>query len=153
MEEMQEESLADEMRSVVEEARMVIPGAQALLGFQTIAAFNTRYEALPASGVLAHLLGLALLALAIALLMTPAALHRMSERGRVSSSLISISSGLVAAGMACLMLAIAVDMYLVCLASLNEQRIALITGGLALLVFACLWFLFPWLRRRARQGE
>lgn len=151
MENVEKESLADEMRSVVEEARMVIPGAQALFGFQTVAVFNQRYQSLPPAGVWAHLLGLGLLALAIALLMTPAALHRMSERGQVSRSLISISSGLIAAGMASLLLAITLDMYLVCLTALDDQRIALATGGITLLAFAGMWFLFPLLRRRWRQ--
>lgn len=152
MEDFEKESLSEEMRSVVEEARMVIPGAQALFGFQTVAAFNKRYESLPPSGVLAHLLGLALLALAIALLMTPAALHRMSERGRVSRSLISTSSVLIASGMASLLLAITLDMYLVTLAATEDQRVALIAGGLTLLTFACMWFVFPLLRRRLRRG-
>ncbi|GAC1430502.1 MAG: hypothetical protein NVSMB6_29390 [Burkholderiaceae bacterium] len=31
------------MTSVVEEARMVIPGVQALFGFQTIAVFNNQF--------------------------------------------------------------------------------------------------------------
>jgi hypothetical protein len=61
------ESLKDEMRNVVEEARMVIPGIQALFGFQTMAVFNNRFEDLPQPAVVAYLIGLGLLALAIGL--------------------------------------------------------------------------------------
>jgi hypothetical protein len=63
------DSLKDEMRTVVEEARMVIPGVQALFGFQTMAVFNNRFGDLPTSGLMAYLAGLGLLALAIGLLM------------------------------------------------------------------------------------
>jgi hypothetical protein len=61
------------MRSVVEEARMVIPSIQALFGFQTMAVFNNRFEALPVSGVTAHLIVLGLLTLSTALLMVDGA--------------------------------------------------------------------------------
>jgi hypothetical protein len=40
----QRESLADEMRAILEEARMVLPGIQALFGFQLVAVFNGRFE-------------------------------------------------------------------------------------------------------------
>jgi hypothetical protein len=43
----EKESLKEEMTSVIEEARMVIPGVQALFGFQTMAVFNVRFEGLP----------------------------------------------------------------------------------------------------------
>jgi hypothetical protein len=41
------ESLEHEARQAVEEARMVLPGIQALFGFQLIAVFNQRYTELP----------------------------------------------------------------------------------------------------------
>jgi hypothetical protein len=36
-------SLKDQFRDVVAEARMLLPGLQALFGFQTVAAFNQRF--------------------------------------------------------------------------------------------------------------
>jgi hypothetical protein len=40
------ESLKDEMRNVIEEVRMILPGIHALFGFQTMAVFNNRFEEL-----------------------------------------------------------------------------------------------------------
>jgi len=37
-----------EMRNIIEEARVILPGLQAVFGFQTIAVFNERFEDLPA---------------------------------------------------------------------------------------------------------
>jgi hypothetical protein len=49
------ESLEEEVDHVVEEARMVLPGIQALLGFQLVAVFNQRFaERLPFGALLLH---------------------------------------------------------------------------------------------------
>ncbi|GAC1543353.1 MAG: hypothetical protein NVS2B4_21830 [Ramlibacter sp.] len=146
----EQESLKDEMRNILEEARMVIPGVQALFGFQTMAVFNTRFEDLPAPAVTAYLAGLALLSVAIALLMSPAAFHRMSERGQVSRALTDLASRLLAWGMAPLSAALALDVYVVLVATLEKDHTAIAAGGgvAALLLFALLWFVLPALRRR-----
>ncbi|MGZ5181338.1 MAG: DUF6328 family protein [Ramlibacter sp.] len=143
----EQESLKDEMRNVVEETRMVIPGVQALFGFQTMAVFNQRFEDLPASGVTVYLAGLGMLAVAIALLMAPAAFHRMSERGQISRDLIELASHLLTWGMAPLMLGLALDIYVVILAALDDERLAAGGGVAALLLFALLWFVLPAARR------
>jgi hypothetical protein len=147
----EQESLKDEMRNVVEETRMVIPGVQALFGFQTMAVFNQRFEDLPDAAVHAYLAGLALLALAIALLMAPAAFHRMSERGQVSRSLIDLASRLLTWGMVPLMLGIALDIDVVVLAVLDDSAIAAAAGFAALALFTLLWFVLPALRHRPRS--
>jgi hypothetical protein len=72
------------MRNVVEEARMVLPGAQALFGFQTMAVFNNRFEHIAYFSRQAYLFALGLLVLAIDLLMIPATYRRLPERGPVS---------------------------------------------------------------------
>jgi hypothetical protein len=146
------ESLKDEMRNVVEEARMIIPGVQALFGFQTMAVFNNRFEELPASGVVAYLAGLAMLAIAIALLMAPAACHRMSERGQISRGLIDLSSRLLTWGMLPLMLGLSLDIFVVVLATMQDLGEALGGGAAALLVFAAFWYGLPALRRRHGAG-
>jgi hypothetical protein len=142
------ESMKDEMSNVLGEARMVIPGVQALFGFQTMAVFNNRFEDLPDSGVAAYLIGLGLLALSIALLMAPAAYHRIAERGRVSRQMITLCSRLITAGLVPLMLGIALDIYVVTLAALDEARYALCGAVLSLILFALLWFAFPMAMRR-----
>jgi hypothetical protein len=148
----EQDSLKDELRNILEEARMVIPGVQALFGFQTMAVFNNRFEDLSSPGVAAYLAGLAMLAVAIALLMAPAAFHRMSERGQVSRELIDLSSRLLSCGMAPLALGLALDVYVVLLAALDDERIAMGGGVAAIALFALLWFVLPAARRRPRAA-
>lgn len=90
--EQENESLKDEMRNVIEEARMILPGVQALFGFQTMAVFNNRFEELASPSRFAYLAALGLLTLAMGLLMTPAAYNRLAERGKVSRYMINLSS-------------------------------------------------------------
>jgi hypothetical protein len=141
------ESLKEEMSNILSEARMVIPGAQALFGFQTMAVFNQRFEDLPTSGVTCYLVGLGLLALSIALLLAPAAYHRIAHGGQVSRHMIKLSSRFISGGMAPLMLSLALDIYVVCLAALDDARIATVAAVLALAAFTWFWFVYPLLRR------
>lgn len=148
--ESQRETLKEEMTSVIEEVRMVIPGAQALFGFQTLAVFNARFEALPEFGRWVYLVALGLLTLAVALLMAPAAYHRLVERGNVSRELIDLSSMLVTVGMIPLMLAFAIDVGVVFLAVSHSAALALCSGFVTGGVLSILWFLFPLAKRRSR---
>jgi uncharacterized protein DUF6328 len=69
--------LRGSLTQILEEARTTLPGVQAIFGFQLIAAFNQGFwEKLPQTDKQLHLLALLLVALAAALLITPAAYHR-----------------------------------------------------------------------------
>jgi hypothetical protein len=73
-------SLADATTHLVEECRMVLHGVQALFGFQLLAAFNAGFsEKLSHAEQRVHLLALALVAIAGALIMSPASCHRQTN--------------------------------------------------------------------------
>jgi hypothetical protein len=68
-------------REAIEEARMVLPGIQALFGFQLIAVFNERFKELTENERLIHFSATVLVTIAIALIMTPAAyLHLLHKQ-------------------------------------------------------------------------
>ena len=92
---------------------MVLPGIQALFGFQLIAVFNTRFDELAPSLRTIHLIALVAGAVSMSLVMTPAAYHRIAERGQLSSRFAELASWLIAAAMAPLALSIALDAFLV----------------------------------------
>ncbi|MFB9245843.1 DUF6328 family protein [Massilia antarctica] len=74
--------LHEEMRNIIEEARVILPGVQALFGFQTIAVFNDRFAGLPSYATLCHLVGLGMVIIAVALVMTPAVYYRVVGPGQ-----------------------------------------------------------------------
>jgi hypothetical protein len=146
--EVERESLKDAMRNVIEEARVIIPGIQALFGFQTMAVFNNRFDDLPSEIKAAYLVALGLLVLAIGLLMTPAAYHRLAEPGQVSRTMIARSSILITAGLVPLMIALPIDVYVVIVAAIDNAAIGLASGAAAFVFLAGLWFGFPLSQKR-----
>lgn len=86
-------------REAVEEARMVLPGIQALFGFQLIAVFNERFIELTEDEQFIHFSATVLVTIAIALIMTPAAYHRLAEQTTISKFFVWLASWLIAAAM------------------------------------------------------
>jgi hypothetical protein len=78
--------LTKKIKLALDETRILILGAQALLGFQFRAVFSDRYEELP--GSLQCLDGVALFPMicVVALLITPGPYHRIVQNGEDSRS-------------------------------------------------------------------
>jgi hypothetical protein len=135
---------------------MVLPGIQALFGFQLIAAFSERFSELDSVDRTVHIVSLLLTALSIALIMTPAAYHRICESGRTSLFFTRLASVLVAAAMVPLLVSISLDVYIVTRLVLSSGSIwpAAILGGATFAVFLALWIIFPYslLARTRRRG-
>jgi uncharacterized protein DUF6328 len=126
---------------------MVLPGIQALFGFQLIAVFNRPFFDLGSNERMVHLASLVLVAIAIGLIMAPAVYHRMVERDRVSRYWIRLASRNITCAMAALMLAIPADICLVAIMITQNLSIAVGLAIAAGIFLASLWFALPLLRR------
>ncbi len=73
--------LGTKIEQLLTEARIIIPGAQALFGFQFVAMLTTGFDHLPQASKVMHALALGFIAINVVLLMMPAALHRLSYGG------------------------------------------------------------------------
>ena len=134
---------------LLEECRMVIPGVQALFGFQLIAIFNQGFdEKLSEPVQVVHLAALMLTALSMALVMTPAAIHRIAEPMSVSERFLWMASNLLLAGMVSLALGVALDLFVVTMALTSSHAIGVVVGIVALIVFFAFWLIVP---RRERE--
>jgi uncharacterized oligopeptide transporter (OPT) family protein len=142
------ESVAQE---VIDEARIVLPGIQALFGFQLIAVFNERFHSLPSLEQDLHYAALILVAMAIAVIMTPAAYHRIVEQTTVSEFFIKLASWLIAAAMLPLMTAIALESYIVGVVLFGRGLASVVIAALLFCLFAGLWFALPLAMRRRRR--
>jgi Family of unknown function (DUF6328) len=128
---------------LLDECRMVLPGIQALFGFQLIAVFNSTFkESLSSSEQRLHLLAIALVAIAVAIIMTPAALHRQKGPYEVTDLFVRVSSRLLLWSMGPLALSISIDFYLVSRIVTNSTWVALLATSLFVL-FVVLWFVLP----------
>lgn len=153
--EKEELRLNDAASHLLDECRMVLPGIQALFGFQLIAVFNQAFsEKLSTPEQKMHIVAIALVVVAIALVMAPAALHRQAEPRTVSSRFLRTSSRLLLFAMVPLAFAIAIDVFLVTNVVWHDAAVAVTFAAIALLLFAALWAMLPaiYRTRSAREG-
>ena len=150
----EELSLNDAASHVLEECRTVVPGMQALFGFQLIAVFSSAFgEQLSSMERMLHLIAIVLVTIAIALVMTPAALHNQTEPLAVSSRFIRISSRLLMASMAPLAVGLCLDIYLVARVIVGTRGVAATVAASLLGVFIVLWMLLPRVSRSRSIGS
>jgi len=152
-EDVHKESLEEEATHATDEARMLLPGVQAVMGFQLIAVFNQRFESLgPAEQVL-HLGAFFLLVVAMALIMAPAAYHRQAERGILTRRFVNLASRLLTLALIPLLLAVTADAYLLARLILHSARAGWIVASVVAAILAGLWFLLPALGRPRKPGR
>jgi hypothetical protein len=136
-------SLKDRIDALLTASRIVLPGAQALLGFQLAAYLTDGYQRAPLDARIAHTAGLVLLIVAMILLMAPAAFHRLAERGEETPRAERVCAVLVLTAMAPLGLAISTDLFVVCRLVGAAPGAALAAAGCAALTAGVAWYLFP----------
>ena len=148
------EPLKDQARNMLDEARMVLPGVQALLGFQLIAVFNQRFGELDMPERYVHLAAMCLVALAAALVMTPAAVHRHYGGREVTDTFIHLSTLLLLAGMVPLAMGLALDFYLIARLATGARPAAALFAASLFAMFVFWWMVFPrWRSLHARVGR
>jgi hypothetical protein len=143
--------LATKIDQLLTEARLIIPGAQALFGFQLIAMLTTGFDRLPQSAKLVHATALLLIAVNVILLMTPAALHRLSFAGEDSDLFFRLASALVTASPVFLAGGIALEFYIVVLKVYASDGWAWVSAGLMFAALIMLWYALPLTLRYRRH--
>jgi Family of unknown function (DUF6328) len=139
-----QESLPDVVSHLLEECRMVLPGIQALFGFQLIAVFNQGFwERLDPFEQQLHLFAVGLVAIAVALVMTPAAYHRQLKHQAVSQRFVILSSRFLLWSMFPLMAAICLDWYVIAKMILLSSFLSLVSALLLFMMFVLPWFVLP----------
>jgi len=141
-------SLETKVEQMLTEARVVLPGAQALLGFQLVITFSEAFEKLALDTKVVHLVALGFLALTVVWLMAPAAFHRIVYAGEDTPEFHALGSRFLLAASVTLALGISADLGVVVakVGSSNAAGMVAATVSLALLVG--LWHVHPLLLRR-----
>jgi len=130
---------------------MVLPGIQAIFGFQLIAVFNQGFsEKLTSTGQLLHLFSVVLTVISIALVMAPAALHRQTDPFSVTDRFIRTASRLLLFSMFPFAISICLEVYLIG-QIIFPGAIAVVIALALFAVLLGLWFGLP-LAKRSRRG-
>lgn len=133
------------------EARLIIPGAQALLGFQLVVTLTKAFSELPPESKIAHAVALCCLAVAVLFLMAPASLHRIGFNGENDPQVLKVGSWFVIAAPLPLALAIALDTYVAAGRAVESRSIAFGLAGAAIVVLLGTWYAYPIWRRTSAQ--
>ncbi len=140
--------LATKIEQMLTEARVILPGAQALLGFQLVVMMARSFDRLPPPVQYLHVAALLALSLAVILLIAPTAVHRIGFMGAEDPRVHAIGSVLITAGLVPLALALACDLYVAVYKLFAAAAPALIAGVAALVVLIAMWYALPLLLRR-----
>jgi Family of unknown function (DUF6328) len=149
-EEEEEMKLEDKIVQVLTEARVVLPGAQALFGFQLAMTLMETYQELPTSSQDVHLASICAIACAIVFIMAPPAYHRIVERGEDTERFHRFASRMVLAAMVALPLGFAGDLWVVVRKQTGSVAIANLSAAVTIAVFYGVWFV-AMLALRARM--
>ncbi|MFN2578965.1 MAG: DUF6328 family protein [Pyrinomonadaceae bacterium] len=145
--------LKDKIQQVLTEVRVALPGAQALLGFQFVSLFMEAFEKLPYSLKIIHFISLCLVGLAIILMMTPAAYHRLVEQGEDTERFYRFASRILLTSLIPLALGISGDFYLVARKVTESDKVSIALAVFAIAIFFGLWFGFTFAKRRASKAD
>jgi hypothetical protein len=144
--------LVDRVDHMLTEARVVLPGAQALLGFQLSVVLMRAFQNLPDEYKIAHAVALMLVAISVILLMAPAAVHRIGYGGEETEEFYQLGSNLVVAATVPLAAGITIDVYVAVARATNNGELGIVLAAMSFLLLVTLWYLLP-LFLRARQAE
>lgn len=150
-----ETPLSTKTDHILTEARLILPGVQALLGFQFAIVGMSAFDKLPQFARQLHLVSLGFVTLSVVLLMTPAAYHRIVERGNETETFYRIASGLIVAGTVPLAFGICGDLFILMLKVGGSLFWAGLVSCAMLLGIYGLWFGWTlWVRklRNVRVG-
>ena len=104
-------SVHDKIDYTLTESRVMLPGAQALFGFQLLVPLTKAFESLPEVARTVHFVALVLVAMTVVLLITPAAIHRIAFDGADDPRFLRLASRFVTAALIPLALGVASEVY------------------------------------------
>jgi hypothetical protein len=139
----QRSDLDKKIRHVLTEARMVLPGVQAMLGFQLAVTLMDAFDELPRAWQLVHAGAMLVTALAVVLLMAPAAYHRIAEEGDETERFHRVASRFVVAALIPLAVSMGAELAVVTYRLTRSAGVAVALGAAAVAALLAAWLGFP----------
>jgi hypothetical protein len=133
---------------VLQGIRIVLPGTQALMGFQFVAFFNPVFQNLSVDLKDIHFVALILTILCSIFLIAPVAFQQIGEDGSVTQRFLSYTRKMLSAAMLLLLLAMVGDIYVAARATGINAAVAFGVAGALFFTGAMLWFVYALMRRK-----
>ena len=139
--------------AMLTEARVILPGAQALLGFQLAIVLTDAFEKLQPTVKSIHGGALLLICLSVLLLMAPAAYHRIVYAGEDSAQFHRVGSWLVTTATVPLALGLAADVFVVGTKIWSSTCAAMLASLLSLIFLSVAWYVVPFVVRAVKKSH
>ena len=140
------DELDEEWSELLEEHRVAMPGAQVLFTFLLILPFQNRFSQLTEAQEYVYFAGFTCAAIAIVLLITPTASHRIQWRQHDKETLLRYATVTSIIALVLLALAMTASVFLVA-DFLFGAPAALVATIVIAVLFSWFWFALPILRR------
>lgn len=148
--ETKKERIDRELHELLEEIRVALPGVEVLFGFLLILPFSERFEALGGAQKYVFLASLLVTAVSTALLIAPAAHHRLGFRMIDKERLLLRTNRTFIVGLVLIAIAVSLVVHLVVSMLLGHAWAGVVAAGIASW-FVGWWFVLPAISRR--RGE
>jgi hypothetical protein len=136
---------------ILQGIRIVLPGTQALMGFQFIAIFNPVFQGLSSGLQDLHFATLILTILCSIFLIAPVAFQQIGEGGSATKRFLQYTRKMLCAAMLFLILAISGDVYVAAKAIGMDTEPAVAIAAMLFGAGILLWFGYAFLRRNGNS--
>lgn len=146
-----EQSLETRIGQLLTELRVVLPGAQALFGFQVSAVLTNTFGTLGPLSRTVHLVSMGMVVLAIVLLIAPTTYHRIAARGNADKSVLRYTVGMMLPAEGLIAAALVGDSYVTVTMVTSSSILAGTIAVVATVAFATVLYGVPLAFRSARS--
>ncbi len=143
---------AEKVKIALDESRMLVLGAQVLLGFQLRSAFQDRFDQLSAHAKVLDAASLLLMVLAIGLLITPAIHHRVVENGDATTRALRTISLLMTLALLPFGVSLGMNVF-IALERIVASEWAAVFGLAASILALWFWFGLGWFALARQSGK
>ena len=145
------QSLESRIVQALTELRVILPGAQALFGFQVSAVLTDSFHSLSATSAAVHLTSMRLVVVAIILLIAPATYHRIAASGNADEAVLRYTVTMMLPAEGLIALGLVGDAYVTVRVITDSFPLAIMLGLTAAVGFFALLYALPLAARRKRR--
>jgi len=143
-----QQSIEQRIAEGLTELRVILPGAQALFGFQVSAVLTDSFNHIGVEAKAAHLASLMVIIVAIVMLIAPAAYHRIAAGGDANDAVLRYIVRMMLPAEGLIVLGLVGDAYVTVWMIAGSQILAIAVGLAALACFITLIYVLPLMARR-----
>lgn len=142
------EELRRNTDQILQGIRIVLPGTQAVMGFQFIAFFNPVFQGLPTSLKTLHFITLILSILCSLCLIAPVAFQQIGEDGKATNRFLNFTKKMLSIAMLFLLLSVVGNLYVAAKVISVDTTIALLISASLFSAGIILWYGYALLRTK-----